>query len=286
MEDRQPTSGARPKRAGDQFAHAYENTTKKPRFDYRNPSTLAADAPEEDIILDADVIGKGGRQIKRNAVNIDGYESDSDNDNFNARAAERDRRKSDENEKSKDEEQDDMFADLEVEVQGGTASGDDDEDVAKEGKKRKKEVKFMDQANIEGQVLSSKSGGHVSSDLLLNRRGKDREQSEESESSGEEEYRDVLPEGLDDELALEVGAGSKKKHAPRLDAFNLREEEEEGKYDAAGNYVRKAADPDADNDRWPAQREVVRIRWRCCESNGRLFPGWSVVRSQRYADPT
>ena len=118
MEQRQPTSEARPKRAGDEFARAYENTTKKPRFDYRNPSTLAADAPEEDIILDADVIGKGGRQIKRNAVNIDGYESDSDNDNFNARAAERERRKSGDP-KSKEEEEDDMFADLEEGVQGG-----------------------------------------------------------------------------------------------------------------------------------------------------------------------
>ena len=132
----QPTSAARPKRAGDDFAHTHENTTKKPRFDYRNPSTLAPDAPEEDIILDADVIGKSGTQIKRNAVNIDGYESDSDNDNFNARAAERERKKPGEanGQKSKDEEEDDMFADLEEDVQG-TASGDDDEEKAREGKK-------------------------------------------------------------------------------------------------------------------------------------------------------
>lgn len=255
MEPRKPTSEARPKRAADEFARAYENTTKKPRFDYRNPSTLAADAPEEDIILDADVIGKGGRQIKRNAVNIDGYESDSDNDNFNARAAERERRKSGENNdsrnKSKDEEEDDMFADLEVDVQGGTASGDDDEEVSKEGKKRKKEVKFIDQADIEGQVMNSKSGGHVSSEILLDPRSKKRAQSEESESSsGEDEDRDLLPEEMEDDLAAEIGAGGKKRHAPRLDAFNLKEEEEEGKYDAAGNYVRKAADPDAINDSW------------------------------------
>lgn len=255
MEQKQPTSEARPKRAADEFARAYENTTKKPRFDYRNPSTLAADAPEEDIILDADVIGKGGRQIKRNAVNIDGYESDSDNDNFNARAAERQARKSGENNdsknKSKDEEEDDMFADLEVEAQGGTASGDEDEEVAREGKKRKREVKFLDQANIEGQVMNSKSGGHVSSDILLDQRRKKRAQSEESESSsGEDEDRDLLPEEMEDDLAAEVGAGGKKRHAPRLDAFNLKEEEEEGRYDEAGNYVRKAADPDAINDSW------------------------------------
>ena len=240
------SSAARPKRAGDDVAKLYENSTKKPRFDYRNPSTLAADAPEEDIILDADVIGKSGPQIKRNAVNIDGYESDSDNDNFNARAADRERRKNSEanGKKSKDEEEDNMFADLEAN------DGDDDEELAQEGKK-KKEVKFLDKNDIEGQILNSKSGGHVSSDILLNRKGKRRAQSEDSESSsGEEEDRDLLPEEMEDDLAAEIGAGGKKRHAPRLDAFNLQEEEEEGKFDESGNFVRKAADPNAVNDTW------------------------------------
>ena len=247
-----PTSAARPKRAGEDFARSLENTTKKPRFDSRNPSTLAADAPDEDIILDADVIGKSGAQTKRNAVNIDGYESDSDNDNFNARAAERERRKSGEanGEKSKDEEDDDMFADMEEAVQG-TADGDEDEEVAREGKRGKKDVKFLDQNDIEGQVMNSKSGGHVSSDILLSGRGKKRAQSVESESSsGEDEVRDLPPEEMEDELAAEIGAGGKKKHAPRLDAFNLKEEEEDGRYDESGNYVRKAVDPDAVNDTW------------------------------------
>ena len=246
------TSAARPKRGGEDFARSHEKATKKPRFDYRNPSTLAADAPEEDIILDADVIGKSGPQTKRNAVNIDGYESDSDNDNFNARAAERDRRKNGgaNGAQSKDEEQDDMFADVEEDMQG-TADGDEDEDLAREGKKRKKDVRFLDQAEIEGQVSNSKSGGHVSSDLLLNQRGKKRAQSvESSSSSGEEEDRDLLPEEMEDELAAEIGAGGKKRHAPKLDAFNLKDEQEEGRYDESGNYVRKAADPDAVNDSW------------------------------------
>lgn len=241
------SSSVRPKRAGDDIARLHDDTSKKPRFDYRNPSTLAPDAPEEDIILDADVIGKSGPQVKRNAVNIDGYESDSDNDNFNARAAEREKRKNREanGQKSKDEEEDDMFADLEQN------DGDDDEDLAREGKK-KKEVKFLDQHDIEGQVLNSKSGGHVSAELLLNQRGKKkRAESEESESSsGEDEDRDLPPEEMEDDLAAEVGAGAKKKHAPRLDAFNLRDEEEDGKFDESGNYVRKATDPDAVNDNW------------------------------------
>jgi len=249
------TSASRPKRAGEDFAREHDNTSKKPRFDYRNPSTLAADAPEDDIILDADVIGKAGTQTKRNAVNIDGYESDSDNDNFNARAAERERKKEGtgpNGRKSKDEEEDDMFADLEEDVQG-TADGDDDEELSREGKKKKKkkDVRFLNQTEIEGQVMDSKSGGHVAADLLVNQKGKQRAPSVESSSeSGSDEERDMLPEEMEDDLAAEIGAGGKKKHAPKLDAFNLKEEEEDGRFDESGNFVRKAMDPDAVNDSW------------------------------------
>lgn len=259
-----PTSAARPKRAGEDFARAYESMAKKPRFDHRNPSKLAADAPEEDIILDADVIGKSGLQTKRNAVNIDGYESDSDNDNFDTRAAERERRKKQEEAanigKSKDEdEEEDMFADMEEEAQG-RADGDD-EDVGIEGKKRKKDVRFLEQTEIEGQVMSSKSGGHVS---LPDKQARGRHQEVESSSeSGSDEERDQLPADMDDDLAAEVGAGGKKKHAPKLDAFNLREEEEEGRFDESGNFVRKAADPDAVNDGWLeglSKKEMKRAR--------------------------
>ncbi|EGP85316.1 unnamed protein product [Zymoseptoria tritici ST99CH_1A5] len=242
----QPSSAARPKRAGEDFARSHDNTSKKPRFDYRNPSTLAADAPEDDLILDADVIGKSGTQTKRNAVNIDGYESDSDNDNFNARAAERERRKQGEA-KSKDEEDDDMFADLEEDMQG-TADGDDDED---ESRRKKKDVRFLDQDEIEGQVMNSTSGGKVEVDLSMGTKGKQKAAEEDdSESSGGEEERDRLPDEIEEEDAAELGAGGKKKHAPRLDAFNLKGEEEEGKYDESGNFVRKAMDPDSINDNW------------------------------------
>ena len=214
----QLTSAARPKRAAEEFARSQEQSSKKPRFDHRNPSTLAADAPEEeDLILDADVIGKSGAQTKRNAVNIDGYESDSDNDNFNERAAERERQSKRE-QKSKDEEQDDMFADLEE------ADGDDDEDLRIEGKK-KKDVKFLEQSEIEGQLFDSTSGGHVGDIRPSKRRA---QSSDSASSSGEDEDRDQLDGEMEDELAAEVGAGGKKRHAPRLDAFNLQQEEEEG----------------------------------------------------------
>jgi CD2 antigen cytoplasmic tail-binding protein 2 len=90
----------------------------------------------------------------------------------------------------------------------------------------------------------------VSGEILLGGKEKGREEEEDSESSGGEEERDRLPDEVEAEDAAELGAGSKKKHAPRLDAFNLKGEEEEGRFDQSGNYVRKAADPDAVNDNW------------------------------------
>ena len=250
MSNRRPAP--RPKRGGEEFArNHYDNSgpdSKKPRFDVRNPSALAPDAPEEDAILEADEIGKRGQQTKRNAVNIDGYESDSSNEGFDARADAK-AKQGKATAMSKDEEENDMFADLESDFK----DGDEDEEVTAEGKKKRKEVRFLGEEEIEGQVRSSRSGGHVSAELHMNGhgRGKQRqEKDEEVESSsesevGEEERAEIL-EGMDEEL----GAGGKKAHAPKLDAFNMKNEQEEGRFDAQGNFVRKAADPDAVHDSW------------------------------------
>lgn len=256
MSNRRPAP--RPSRGGEEFArtHYLEEegpSLKKPRFDVRNPSALAPDAPEEDAILEADEIGKRGQQTKRNGVNIDGYESDSSNEGFDARAdakAKEVKKKEGvdgSGDRGKQEEDNDMFADLDEDLN----DGDDDEEVAGEGKKKRKEVHFLGEDEIEGQVGSSKSGGHVSADLLLNgdgiprRKGKSKEVDSSSESDvGEEERADV------GEVDEEIGAGGKKEHAPKLDAFNMKNEQEEGRFDAQGNFVRKAADPDAVHDSW------------------------------------
>ncbi|CAF9931349.1 MAG: hypothetical protein ALECFALPRED_004987 [Alectoria fallacina] len=256
MSKRRPAP--RPSRGGEEFARAHYQeegpSSKKPRFDVRNPSALAPDAPEEDAILEADEIGKRGQQTKRNAVNIDGYESDSSNEGFDARADAKAKgvKKSggvggSGDGGNKQEEENDMFADLDEDLK----DGDEDEEVAREGKKKRKEVHFLGEDEIEGQIGSSKSGGHVSADLLVNgenvprRKGKSQEEDSSSESDvGEEERADV------GEVDEEIGAGGKKEHAPKLDAFNMKNEQEEGRFDAQGNFVRKAADPDAVHDAW------------------------------------
>lgn len=239
----------RPKRAGEEFArNNYVNSgegpgTKKPRFDVRNPSALAPDAPEEtDAFIEADEIGKKGQATKRNAVQIDGYESDSSNEGFDARADAKARSAKNVGD-SEQEEQNDMFADLDEDFK----DGDEDEELAGEGKKKRKEVHFLAEEDIEGQVGSSKSGGHVSSEILINGKGKWREKEVESSSESdvdEEERAEVV------DVDEEIGAGGKKEHAPKLDAFNMKNEQEEGRFDAQGNFVRKAADPDAVHDSW------------------------------------
>jgi len=261
-------AAARPKRAGEEFARTHHldgpSSSKKPRFDVRNPSALAPDAQEEDAILEADVIGGSGAGTKRNAVNLDGYDSDSENEGFDARAEERGRQKKGEvnlfqqlesyengsgakketNTDLEMEEDADMFVDSNDEF----ADGDEDQDTIKTGRKDKT-VTFLEEDQIEGQVLNSKSGGHISSNFALDPRGKlpshamdDRESSDDEEDAA----LAAQEEGVDEE----VGAGGLKRNAPKVDAFNMKAEQEEGRFDAAGNFVRKAADPDAVHDSW------------------------------------
>ena len=218
--------------------------SKKPRFDIRNPSALAPDAAEDDAVLDADVIGGRGHNVRRNAVNIDGYDSDSENENFGARAAAKAKEKE---AMSKDEEDEDMFADLAEDFKDGDES---DGDAGRKGGK-KKAVRFLDEDEIEGQVQNSKSGGHVSADFTLNGKGKSRAaRDEEAESSSDSDVDDEVRASIGNEIDEEVGAGGKKTHAPKLDAFNMKNEQEEGRFDDQGNYVRKAADADAVHDTW------------------------------------
>ncbi|KAL8365775.1 hypothetical protein RB595_004519 [Gaeumannomyces hyphopodioides] len=249
-------SAARPKRAGEAFARSHhgeragsdgeEGAAKKVKFDVRNPSALVADEREEDDILDADVIGRrGGTATKRGAVNIDGYDSDSDNETFHARAQAKSSRDGDkpvniidqlDNYDSKlkgtapapdEDDDDDMF--------GGGNSDDKPpaQNKANASGRKNKEVRFLDARDIEGEEHASKSGGQVRLD--------------DGESSDEDdEELAIQEEDVDDE----VGAGGLKRHAPKIDAFNMRSEQEDGAFDEAGNFVRKAADTDAVHDRW------------------------------------
>ncbi|KAK8039580.1 Lin1 family protein [Apiospora rasikravindrae] len=224
---------ARPKRAGEQFARAHhadedasaEPGSKKVKFDVRNPSALALGGDEEEdkdefLEADAEVI-RGSAATKRGAVNIDGYDSDSDREELGARPEAKLA------EKDKDEDMDDMFAE---------ADEDETEDrVDETTTKKSKEVRFLEGADIEGQDMRSRDTAQIRLD------------GQESDDDDEEEIALAIQEEDVDE---EVGAGGLKKHAPKVEAFNLRAEEEEGRFDESGNFVRNAADRDAQHDRW------------------------------------
>ncbi|EEA22910.1 hypothetical protein TMatcc_001774 [Talaromyces marneffei ATCC 18224] len=241
----------RPKRAGEDYActhQAEENeidgpsTTKKLRFDLRNPSALAPDELEDDEILDADEIGRRGQGVRRNAVNLDGYQSDSENEGFDARVeAKAKAKRREQKEQGGGGDEDDMFAD-DVEEEAEEEMGEDEA-----YRKNKKNVRFLSNEDIEGQANRSRGGRAVHVDLanpLKTQAAEDVES--ESESEVDEAERARVDEGMDEE----VGAGGKKTHAPLIDAFNMRAEQEEGRFDEQGNFVRKAVDPDAVHDTW------------------------------------
>ncbi|KAF8473293.1 hypothetical protein BDZ91DRAFT_691623 [Kalaharituber pfeilii] len=214
--------------------------SKRPKFDPRNPSTLSVDASDssraggtlDDAVLDLDSVGAGGRKVKRGAVKLEGYESDSSNEGYE-RKVDKPRR-----EQAKDD--DDMF--------GGRDDDDDDEEESGGAKTRlkngKKEVRFLELDEIEGQEFDNEAE-HVHLDDRKGK-GKPGEPDSESDSSDAEDTVQKSLENLDPELGL----GSLKRHAPKLDAFNMRSEMEEGRFDAAGNFIRNAVDVDAVHDSW------------------------------------
>jgi CD2 antigen cytoplasmic tail-binding protein 2 len=247
-------ASARPKRAGEEFARTHHavgdddagpSSSKRARFDLRNPSALAPDALDEDAVLDVDEIGRRGQGVRRNAVNLDGFESDSENEGFDARAEARAR----DGQRPPADADDDMFAEPQ-----------EDRDAAAARRKTKKTVRFLEDSEIEGQVASSRGGRSLQADLS---RPTAKAAEEESESESESDVADEERARIDADMDEELGAGSKKAHAPLLDAFNMRAEQEEGRFDEQGNYVRKAADPDAIHDSWlegVSRRDIRRAR--------------------------
>lgn len=261
-------NAARPKRASEAFARSHHGDpkSKKVKFDVRNPSALAPQSAEDDPDIDAvdeevlaaDTVGTASGGIKRGAVNVDGYDSDSDQDNFEARAETRPKSKKGVDlaatmdnpndqaggaggvaaaEDDEDEEMD-MFGNAEDEDNGD--EGDAGEKAAGSGKAGKpgKEVRFLEIDEIEGQEEESKAGGTVK----IN----DEEESTDEEDENVDLDKEMEEEGIDEE----IGAGGLKKHAPKIDAFNMKGEQEEGRFDEAGNFIRNAADANAVHDTW------------------------------------
>ncbi|KAG8811924.1 hypothetical protein FRC17_002276 [Serendipita sp. 399] len=143
-------------------------------------------AEEVDATLDM-----AGRQKRKGAVKVDGYESDSTDDGEGVVLS---RRK-----EEKEEDNEDMFA---------VGDGDDDEEKKDDGKK--KQTRFLQLGEIEGQEF-----GADDEDKEFD--GDDLELDEDSVSSSEPEDED------DAERRKKAGMGYE------LTKFNMKEEMEEGK---------------------------------------------------------
>lgn len=248
-----------------------------------------------DIFLEADEGAIGKRRVRRNAVELEGYASDSsDEAGFDATRQKWARQDQPGNgaagAKAKgtdDDDDDDMF--------GGSDGDGDADEIVKEGtrkdSKKRKEVAFLELDEIEGQEDEDEAAatlGAVPSrypDIFKDER---RRESDESSSSSdasssdaeaeadagrrgvEESEEHLAEEGLlDDPDAGAAAAGEKKnkkkkKARPlKREAFNMKSEMEEGHFDAAGNFVRKAAEKDAVHDSWLAgisRRDMRRAR--------------------------
>lgn len=61
---------------------------------------------------------------------------------------------------------------------------------------------------------------------------------------------DTMEQGDYDSDEKEVGALGRKTNAPRIDAYNMLAELEEGDFDESGNYVRKMKDQKDNQDNW------------------------------------
>lgn len=245
----------RPKRPAHPISHSVDALnrsgaglapSKRPKFDARNPHLAAPDAPETetDIFLEVDEGAIGKRRVHRNAVELEGYETDSSSEGFDAtrKAWAKADGKQKEKAKKVDDDDDDMF--------GGDADEDEVDELEKDQDrggvgKKDRNVKFLELDDIEGQEEEGAMG-----EIPVPPRFPDifkDERRGESESSDDDEEK-LAEEGIDEE----VGAGGRKSHAPKREAFNMKSEMEDGRVDASGNFIRKAAEKDAIHDSWLA----------------------------------
>ncbi|KAI8379585.1 uncharacterized protein BYT42DRAFT_604919 [Radiomyces spectabilis] len=134
----------------------------------------------------------------------------------------------------------------EEEVGGGVySSGSDSENEAKEEEPPK--------ANAEFDMFSAPAAAPAAE---ATKKGKKRLELNEIEGQEfDSQNRDTDDDASEDE------EGNKKE--PKLTAFNMREEMEEGSFDASGNFIRNKADPQAFHDRWMegiSKKDMVRAR--------------------------
>jgi len=213
-----------------------EENRHQVRIDPNRPGFIRADEDQAVDEFEEDVgLSKAG--VKRKHVRTDagfvfvselmlqqGYDSDSSQEGDKKNKSKKRKKK------SQDEDDDDIFAGNPPTPPDAKEPPKDELDEEDEyGKLKPKKIKFVDIGEIEGQEFSD----------------------EEKDVEDEEESLPSTPHDSDDEeLDEEVGLAGSKKHAPKIEKFNLKQEQAEGAFTADGGYIRKAADPRAHQDVW------------------------------------
>ncbi|KAF5094284.1 hypothetical protein DV451_005047 [Geotrichum candidum] len=207
-------------------------STTRPQFDTRNPLNLVrqndedVDKNEETILLEQDIEGSRPKS-KRNKVKLD-FESDSSDDGQTRREKELEKA----NAKGSDED-DDMFSDEEKEDE-------------------KDEKNSTETSNNHTIKLMNMEAFEKESEIDAIKESRD-----EENVADDEDEEDINEQNVDidyfvnpnDEAAGTVSRRT-KTHEPKLEAFNLRNDMEEGNFDEDGNFIRNAADSSAHQDQW------------------------------------
>lgn len=226
----------------DVFSHepsSNRGVMKQVQFDARNPMAIVqADSDdegagegdsgqndnEEKQLLEEDIEGSRPK-AKRSNVKLD-YNSDSSDDGQEWREKELEKAQA---KKDRDSD-DDMFSD------------DEEEEKKKaQAKKQANGLNMLDMRRFERE-----SGLEIDDATAAPTKDNDDDSDEEVTEQNVDIGYFVNPEDGDSQTVSK----RTKTHEPKLEAFHLRTDIEEGNFDADGNFMRNAADASAHQDQW------------------------------------
>jgi CD2 antigen cytoplasmic tail-binding protein 2 len=201
----------------------FSSSTHTASFDRRNPVQLAAEEEEQDndeesVLLRQDIEGSRPKR-KQNQLKMD-FESDSDGNEM---------------EEKKTLDEDDMF---------GSNEDNENDDIKEDHDKKRKSARFLDMDKFE------REGGLNVDERNNNDNNDDDDANMESSSSEDMDEKNVdidyfVSGDVDQDRSIKA-----KKKEPKLEAFHLRRDLEEGNFDEEGNFIRNAADEAGYQDQW------------------------------------
>ncbi|GAA5829932.1 hypothetical protein JCM5353_006117 [Sporobolomyces roseus] len=221
---------------------------KRQRYAPPNASKILGEPLADDLELDLEGTGGGGKDSSKNKVVTDGYDSDSSGGEDDPVVP---TRKGKEKDKEGEEEDEDMFGELDETV---------DQEMNRMGKGKERERKqagkeWLEMGDIEGQEFGKKD---MRDDHDDDQGMEDEEGDEEDEEAEEEEYEQVDDHANDDDAPR--SRRSKKGMGFQLSSFNMKEELAEGRFSADGSYVANSQDPLAAHDSWLSGLSKTQIR--------------------------